>query len=143
VNAEPGRNAELPATNKNRGTPAMKPKPPSKVDPIEREIERAFQPGAFIRDGACFSFVRGLEEVAATGHQEDERAAVQSRQGMAYHACRGAARSDSTSRIRKLLKKLVEQFKPKLTAARCLTFPYLRYGKVSSAPCDWRRFTMQ
>jgi hypothetical protein len=44
----------------------MKPKPRGKVDPIEREIERAFQPGAFIRDGGCFSFVSGLEEVAAS-----------------------------------------------------------------------------
>lgn len=44
----------------------MKPKPRSKADPIEREIERALQPGAFIRDGEYFSFVSGLEEVAAT-----------------------------------------------------------------------------
>ena len=28
-------------------------------------IEVAFRPGAFIRDGECFSFVSGLEEVAA------------------------------------------------------------------------------
>ena len=54
------------ATNKGRGTPAMKPKPPSTVDPIEREIERALQPGAFIRDGQCASFVSGLEEIATT-----------------------------------------------------------------------------
>ena len=45
---------------------AMKPKPRGKIDPIEREIERALHPGAFIRDGECFSFVSGLEEVAAT-----------------------------------------------------------------------------
>ena len=44
----------------------MKPTPRSKVDPIEREIERALQPGAFIRDGQCFSFVSGLEEIATT-----------------------------------------------------------------------------
>ena len=44
----------------------MKPKPRSKADPIEREIERALRPGAFIRDGECFSFVSGLDEVAAT-----------------------------------------------------------------------------
>ena len=44
----------------------MKPKPRSKADPIEREIERALRPGAFIRDGECFSFVSGLETVAAT-----------------------------------------------------------------------------
>ena len=34
-------------------------------DPIENEIELALSPGAFIRDGACYSFVSGLEEVAA------------------------------------------------------------------------------
>lgn len=34
-------------------------------DPIENEIELALSPGAFIRDGACFSFVSGLEAVAA------------------------------------------------------------------------------
>jgi hypothetical protein len=41
----------------------MKSTPRGKADPIEREIERALQPGAFIRDGACFSFVSGLEEI--------------------------------------------------------------------------------
>jgi hypothetical protein len=35
------------------------------ADPIENEIEQAFHPGAFIPDGACFSFVSGLEAVAA------------------------------------------------------------------------------
>ena len=44
----------------------MKPMLRSKVDSIEREIERALQPGAFIRDGRCFSFVGGLEEIATT-----------------------------------------------------------------------------
>jgi hypothetical protein len=34
-------------------------------DPVEIEIERALSPGAFIRDGACFSFVSSLEGVAA------------------------------------------------------------------------------
>jgi hypothetical protein len=43
----------------------MKTKPSSKADPIERQIESAFRPGVFIRDGECFSFVSGLEEVAA------------------------------------------------------------------------------
>ena len=43
----------------------MKTKPRSKADPIERQIESAFRPGTFIRDGECFSFVSGLEEVAA------------------------------------------------------------------------------
>lgn len=43
----------------------MKPKPRSKADPIERQIERGLHPGAFIRDGECFSFVSDLEEVAA------------------------------------------------------------------------------
>ena len=43
----------------------MTRKRPTKVDPIEQEIELALNPGAFIPDGACFSFVSGLEEVAA------------------------------------------------------------------------------
>ena len=34
-------------------------------DPIENEIELALSPGLFIRDRACFSFVGGLEGVAA------------------------------------------------------------------------------
>jgi len=34
-------------------------------DPIESEIELALSPGLFIRDRACFSFVGGLEGVAA------------------------------------------------------------------------------
>jgi hypothetical protein len=34
-------------------------------DPIEQEIERALNPGAFIRDHACFSFVSDLDAVAA------------------------------------------------------------------------------
>jgi len=37
-----------------------------RADPIERQIELALRPGAFIRYGECFSFVSGLEEVAAT-----------------------------------------------------------------------------
>lgn len=44
----------------------MKSKLHGKADPIERRIELAFHPGAFIRDGECFSFVSSLEEVAAT-----------------------------------------------------------------------------
>ena len=40
-------------------------KRPTKVDPIEQEIELALNPGAFISDGACFSFVSDLDEVAA------------------------------------------------------------------------------
>ncbi|MCL5744539.1 MAG: hypothetical protein M1541_11535 [Acidobacteria bacterium] len=35
------------------------------VDPIERDIEAALKPRAFIRDGECFSFVSGLETVAS------------------------------------------------------------------------------
>ena len=35
------------------------------VDPIERDIEAALKPRAFISDGECFSFVSGLETVAA------------------------------------------------------------------------------
>lgn len=34
-------------------------------DPIEREIEVALRPRAFIRDGECFSLVSGLEAVAS------------------------------------------------------------------------------
>jgi hypothetical protein len=34
-------------------------------DPIERVIELALSPGAYIRDRACFSFVSSLERVAA------------------------------------------------------------------------------
>ena len=44
----------------------MKSKLRGKPDPIERQVELALHPGAFIRDGDCFSFVSGLEEVAAT-----------------------------------------------------------------------------
>ena len=44
----------------------MKSKLHGKADPIERQIELALHPGAFIRDGECFSFVSGLEEIAAT-----------------------------------------------------------------------------
>ncbi len=44
----------------------MKTKARSKADPIERQIESAFRPGIFIRDGECISFVSRLEEVAAT-----------------------------------------------------------------------------
>ncbi|MDO8540701.1 MAG: hypothetical protein Q7S40_09725 [Opitutaceae bacterium] len=36
-----------------------------KTDPIEREIELALNPRAFIPDRACFSFVSDLDEVAA------------------------------------------------------------------------------
>ena len=35
-----------------------------KTDPMELQIEQALSPGEFIRDGACFSFVGGLEQVA-------------------------------------------------------------------------------
>src|SRR5206468_11267330 len=43
----------------------MKRKPRRGADPIERQMELALNPGAFISDGACFSFVSGLDEVAA------------------------------------------------------------------------------
>jgi len=43
----------------------MSRKPRGRADPIERQIELALSPGTFIRDHACFSFVSGLEEVAA------------------------------------------------------------------------------
>jgi len=44
----------------------MTRKPRSKPDPIEREIELALDPGGFIPDRACFSFVRDLEEIVAS-----------------------------------------------------------------------------
>jgi len=37
----------------------------TQADSIEREIELALNPGAFIPDGACFSFVSDLDDVAA------------------------------------------------------------------------------
>jgi hypothetical protein len=37
----------------------------SKADPIEAQIETDLRPGEFIHDRACFSFVSGLETVAA------------------------------------------------------------------------------
>lgn len=43
----------------------MRRKSRGRADPIERQIELALSPGTFIRDHACFSFVSGLEEVAA------------------------------------------------------------------------------
>lgn len=36
-----------------------------KADPLEHEIQSALNPGAFIPDRACFSFVSDLDEVAA------------------------------------------------------------------------------
>jgi tetratricopeptide (TPR) repeat protein len=44
----------------------MKRKPRRGADPFERQIELALNPGAFIPDRACYSFVSELEEVAAT-----------------------------------------------------------------------------
>ena len=35
------------------------------ADPLERQVEQAFQPGVFIHDQMCFSFVRGPEDVVA------------------------------------------------------------------------------
>jgi hypothetical protein len=35
-------------------------------DPIAQQIELGFRPGAYIRDGECFAFVGGLDQVAAT-----------------------------------------------------------------------------
>jgi hypothetical protein len=43
----------------------MKRKPRRGADPIERQMELVLNPGAFIPDRACFSFVHGLDEVAA------------------------------------------------------------------------------
>lgn len=44
----------------------MPPRPPSKADPFEREIEAALQPGSFVRYGAAWPFVEGLEQIEAT-----------------------------------------------------------------------------
>lgn len=43
----------------------MRRKARANVDPIEQEIELALNPGAFIPDRACYSFVNDLDEVAA------------------------------------------------------------------------------
>ena len=43
----------------------MKGIPRGMADPLERQIEQTLQPGVFIHDQMCLSFVRGLEEVAA------------------------------------------------------------------------------
>ena len=43
----------------------MKRKPRLGADPMERQMEVALNPGAFIPDRACYSFVSELEEVAA------------------------------------------------------------------------------
>jgi hypothetical protein len=43
----------------------MTRKPRTKVDPLEHEVELVLNPGAFIPDRACFSFVSDLHEVAA------------------------------------------------------------------------------
>ena len=43
----------------------MRPKPRRSLDPIEHRMELALDPGTFIHDRACFSFVSGLEEVSA------------------------------------------------------------------------------
>ncbi|MCX6628681.1 MAG: hypothetical protein NTW28_13755 [Candidatus Solibacter sp.] len=43
----------------------MRRKPRRGADPFERQMELALNPGVFIPDRACFSFVSELEEVAA------------------------------------------------------------------------------
>jgi len=43
----------------------MTRKPRAKADPLEHEIEHVLNPGAFVPDRACFSFVSDLDEVAA------------------------------------------------------------------------------
>lgn len=40
----------------------VSPRPP-KADPLEQEIEAALQPGYFIKYGAGWSFVEGLDRV--------------------------------------------------------------------------------
>ncbi|MBZ5621117.1 MAG: hypothetical protein LAQ69_20685 [Acidobacteriia bacterium] len=43
----------------------MKRKPRGKGDPIEHQMEQALDPGGFIGDHECFSFVSGLDKTAA------------------------------------------------------------------------------
>ena len=43
----------------------MKRKPRLGADPMERQMEVALNPGAFIPDRACYSFAIELDEVAA------------------------------------------------------------------------------
>jgi hypothetical protein len=43
----------------------MRRKPRHGADPFERQMELALNPGVFVPDRACFSFVSELEEVAA------------------------------------------------------------------------------
>ncbi len=43
----------------------MKRKRPAKADPLEREIELALNPGAFIPDHACFEFAGELDDLAS------------------------------------------------------------------------------
>lgn len=50
-----GSRPERPMEGDPRGT----------AESLERQIELAFRPGVFIQDQMCFSFVSGLEEVAA------------------------------------------------------------------------------
>lgn len=38
---------------------------PAKTDPLEREIELALKPGAFIHDRACSKFAGELDELAS------------------------------------------------------------------------------
>lgn len=52
------------AANEKRGR-QRKPRSRRLVDPIERRIELALRPGEYIGDSACFSFVSGLDRVAA------------------------------------------------------------------------------
>ena len=51
----------------------------AQVDPIEHQIELALNPGAFIPDRACFSFVGELDEVAARIGAEWEKTVSQVR----------------------------------------------------------------
>jgi hypothetical protein len=53
---------EVPDARRER---RMKRDPRRRADPIESQIELALNPGAFISDWECPSFVSGLEEVAA------------------------------------------------------------------------------
>lgn len=66
-------------------------------DPIESEIEPAFSPGAFIRDGACFSLawmaarlwrVQAMRTVDAGKSKYNEAAAAKLERAQMLHALR-------------------------------------------------------
>ena len=78
------------------------------------------------------------ERACSIAGSENGRAAIQSGRGMACPAGRGVCRSDSTSRIRKVLKKRDDQFRPNLTAHGMATFPVPEVRKSWTFDCNVR-----